>query len=214
MTNQANNETLKMQPDHIDENEMLPENSTDNADTHEPQADSSQPDEAAARIAALEAELAATKDTMLRIAAEADNTRKRAERMQLDAGKYAIAGFARDLLDVSDNLNRALTALSDEDRSNPALASFAEGVAATERVMSATLEKHGLRRIAPESGAFDPNIHEVMFEADIPGKPQGEIIQLLEMGYMLHERLLRPARVGVAKGDSNAPTPHSVDETA
>lgn len=169
---------------------------------------------AAQRIAELEAELADMKDKMLRTLADADNARKRAERMQLDAGKYAIAGFARDLLDVSDNLNRALNALSAEDRANAALTAFADGITATERLMATTLEKHGLRRIAPESGTFDPNVHEVMFEADIPGKPAGEVIQLLEVGYMLHDRLLRPARVGVAKGDANQPTPPRVDETA
>jgi len=167
-----------------------------------------------AQIVALQTELADARDKMLRALAEADNTRKRAERMQTDATKYAVAGFARDLLDVADNLRRALDAIPAEGRAaDPALNNFAEGIEATERNMQATLEKHGLRKLSPQSGRFDANVHEVMFEADVPGKDAGEIIQLIEPGYMLYDRLIRPARVGVAKGDPSKPVVHGLDES-
>lgn len=169
----------------------------------------------AARIAALEAELADTKDKWMRALAEADNVRKRAERNQIDTTKFAIAGFARDLLDVSDNLRRALDNIKPEQRAEtPVLENLFQGIEATDRVMQGLLEKHGIRKIAPTQGAFDPNHHEVMFEADVPGKAAGEIIQLIEAGYMIHERLLRPARVGVAKGDPNLGKTHHVDTSA
>lgn len=167
-----------------------------------------------AQIAALQSEIAEMKDKMLRVLADADNTRKRAERMQIDATKYAVSGFARDLLDVADNLRRALDAIPADGRAaDPILNNFAEGIEATERNMAAALEKNGLRKIAPVSGRFDANVHEVMFEADVAGKNAGEIIQLIEPGYMLHDRLIRPARVGVAKGDPSKPTQHGLDES-
>lgn len=168
----------------------------------------------AASIAALQAELAEAKDKMLRALADAENTRKRSERMQIDTTKYAVAGFARDLLDVADNLRRAIDAAPAEGRgANELLNTVLQGIEATERSMLASLEKNGVRKIAPSSGQFDPNHHEVMFEADVPGKKAGEIIQLIEPGYMIHDRLLRPARVGVAKGDPSIPTSRTLDES-
>lgn len=165
-------------------------------------------------LAALQAELADAKDKMLRALADAENTRKRAERNQIDTSKYAISGFARDLLDVADNLRRALESVPAEQREgNETLTNLLQGVEATERVMLAAFEKHGIRKIAPTGGKFDPNMHEVMFEADIAGKRAGEIIQLVEAGYMITDRLLRPARVGVAKGDSTMPSAHTLDES-
>jgi molecular chaperone GrpE len=166
-----------------------------------------------AQIAALQAELADTKDKMLRALADADNARKRAERMQIDSSKFAVAGFARDLLDVADNLRRAIDAIPADKREDDTIKVLLQGIEATERVMLATFEKNGVRKIAPASGIFDPNHHEAMFEAEVPGKKQGEIIQLIEPGYMIHDRLLRPARVGVAKGDPNRPSAHQLDES-
>lgn len=163
-------------------------------------------------LAALQAELADTKDKMLRALADADNARKRAERMQIDTSKFAVAGFARDLLDVADNLRRAIDAIPAEKRADETVNMLLQGVEATERVMLSTFEKNGVRKIAPTSGIFDPNHHEAMFEAEVPGKKHGEIIQLVEPGYMIHERLLRPARVGVAKGDPSVPTSRTLDE--
>jgi molecular chaperone GrpE len=164
-------------------------------------------------LAALQAELADAKDKMLRALADAENTRKRAERAQIDTSKYAVSGFARDLLDVADNLRRAIESVPAESRQESEIMNtLLQGVEATERVMLASFEKNGIRKIAPASGKFDPNHHEVMFEADVPGKRAGEIIQLIEAGYMISDRLLRPARVGVAKGDASMPETRTLDE--
>ncbi len=164
-------------------------------------------------LLALQAELAETKDKMLRALADADNARKRAERSQIDTSKFAVAGFARDLLDVADNLRRAIDAVPQDKRGDEILSNLLQGIEATERVMLSTFEKNGIRKIAPTAGVFDPNHHEAMFEAEVPGKKHGEIIQLIEPGYMIHERLLRPARVGVAKGDPSIPTSRTLDES-
>ncbi len=172
------------------------------------------PEAAPSALASLQAELADAKDKLLRALADADNTRKRAERAQIDTTKYAVAGFARDLLDVSDNLRRAIEAVPAEQRAaNEFMNTLMQGVEATERVMLATFEKNAIRKLTPSSGQFDPNLHEVMFEAEIAGKRAGEIIQLIEPGYMIADRLLRPARVGVAKGDGAMPSAHSLDES-
>ena len=153
------------------------------------------------------------RDKLMRALAEAENTRKRAEKMQADTTKYAVAGFARDMLDIADNLRRALDAISDEQKQNAVIQTIYSGVEATEKIMLSTFEKHGIKKLEPTEGKFDPNYHEVMFEADVPGKEGGEIIQLLEAGYILHDRLLRPARVGVAKGHNGSPE-HKVDTQA
>lgn len=164
-----------------------------------------------AELEAMRAELADAKDKMMRALAEAENTRRRAERTAEDSRKYAVSAFAKDMLDVADNLRRALDAVSDEIKANnPEIANILQGVEVTERGLLKTFEKHGIQKIEPREGAFDPNMHEVMFEAEGTGKPAGEIVQLLEAGYLLNGRLIRPARVGVAKADPNAPK--SVDE--
>jgi len=187
-----------------------------NIPPEEPETAASAADNGAymAQIAALQTEIADAKDKMLRVMADADNMRKRAERQQIDATKFAVTGFARDLLDVADNLRRAIDAITPEQRTeSETLNSFIAGIEATERVMNATLEKHGLRKLAPVAGKSDANVHEAVFQADVPGKDAGEIIQLIEPGYMLHERLLRPAKVGVAVGDPNKPAARSLDES-
>jgi molecular chaperone GrpE len=141
-------------------------------------------------------EIAALKDQLLRALAEMDNTRKRADKTAADARAYAIAGFARDLLDVADNLRRAIEAVPEAERAGNVVI---EGVEATERALLAAFERNGLTKIAPTDGKFDAHLHEVMFEGEANGAEAGSIIALLEPGYMLGDRLLRPARVGVAK---------------
>lgn len=163
-------------------------------------------------LEALKAERDDMRDKMLRAMAEVENTRKRAERMQADISKYAVAGFARDMLDIADNLRRAIDTVPESERQGEFIKGLLEGVEATERVLLNIFDKHGIKKIAPTEGKFDPNFHEVMFESEVPGKQSGEIIQLLEAGYVIHDRLLRPARVGVAKSNGNAPKEHSVDQ--
>lgn len=157
-------------------------------------------------ITALQNEIDTLKDQAVRAMAEAENTRRRAQKDREDASKFAISSFAKDLLDISDNLRRALEAVpSDMLDTEPRLKNFVEGVEATERVLLRSFEKHGIVKINPLDEPFNPNFHEVMFEAPVPGKPAGVVMQVMEPGYTLHERLLRPARVGVTKDDGSAP---------
>jgi molecular chaperone GrpE len=151
------------------------------------------------RLAALEAELAEQKDRLLRALAEVENTRRRAQREREDAAKYAIGGFAKDLLATADNLRRALDSLPETEIADDKTRSLLAGVAATERELLAAFERHGLHRIDPKGERFDHNFHQAIFEAERAGQPTGTIIEVLQPGYVLHDRLLRPAMVGVAK---------------
>lgn len=164
------------------------------------------------KIATLEAENAELKDRLLRTMAEMENIRKRAEKERNDTSKYAVSNFAKQLLTVSDNLRRALDAVPEERRDDDeALQSIFVGVEATERELLRAFETAGIKPIDAMDQPFNPNYHEVMFEADMPEKTAGTVIQVLEPGYMIHDRLLRPARVGVAKGGKPAKT-QKVDE--
>lgn len=155
----------------------------------------------AAKDAPQQAEIAQLKDQLLRALAETENTRRRAERDREDAGKYAVTNFARDMLTVADNLRRAIDAVpADAKTGNTALATLMEGVELTDRQLQSMLEKHGIARINPMDQAFDPNLHQAMFEVPGTGKPSGTVVQVLQVGYVIHGRLLRPALVGVAKG--------------
>src|SRR5713226_6540030 len=151
------------------------------------------------RLAAVEAELADTKDRLLRALAETENVRRRLQREREDAQKYAISGFAKDLLSAVDNLRRALDAVPEAEVTDARTRSLLDGVAVTERELLAALERHGVRRIDPKGERFDHNFHQAIFEAERPGTPAGTVIEVLQPGYMLHDRLLRPAMVGVAK---------------
>jgi molecular chaperone GrpE len=152
------------------------------------------------RIAALEAEVAEHKDRALRALAEAENVRRRTERDRADAQKYAVSGFARDLLAAADNLRRALDSLPAEEAKDDKTRALIEGVAATERELLAAFERNGLKRIDPKGEKFDHNFHQAIFEAENSGQPAGTVVEVLQPGYVLHDRLLRPAMVGVAKG--------------
>lgn len=151
------------------------------------------------RIAALEAELADYKDRLLRALAETENTRRRAQREREDAGKYAISGFAKELLSAADNLRRALESLPQFEVRDERTHSLLAGVEATERELLSVFERHGLRRINPEGERFDHNLHQAIFEAERSDQPPGTVVEVLQPGYVLHDRLLRPAMVGVAK---------------
>jgi molecular chaperone GrpE len=152
-----------------------------------------------ARVAALEADLAAHKDRLLRALAETENTRRRAQREREDASKYAITGFAKELLSAADNLRRALESLPESEVRDERTRSLLAGVAATERELLSVFERHGIRRIDPQGEQFDHNFHQAIFEAERADQPVGTIVEVLQPGYVLHDRLLRPAMVGVAK---------------
>jgi molecular chaperone GrpE len=152
------------------------------------------------RVAELEAELAEQKDRLLRALAETENVRRRAHREREDASKYAVAGFAKDLLSAADNLHRALDSLPEAEVKDDRTRSLLAGVAATERELLSIFERHGIKRIDPKGERFDHNFHQAIFEAERPDQPSGTVVEVLQPGYVLHERLLRPAMVGVAKG--------------
>lgn len=157
---------------------------------------------------ALQKELDTAKDQAIRALAEAENTRKRAMRERQEAGRYAISSFARDLLEVSDNLGRALDAVPEDlAESDVRIKNLLDGIEATARTVFKVFEKNGIKKLESLGQPFDPNFHEVMFEAPGTGQPPGTIVQELEIGYVLNDRLLRPARVGVAKNDSDAQAP-------
>lgn len=150
---------------------------------------------------ALEAENAELKDQVLRIAADMENLRRRTEREIADAKAYSIANFARDMLSVSDNLGRALAAIPQDARENDqAVKSLAEGVEMTERGMMAALERYGVKKIDPEGLRFDPNFHQAMFEIPDPNQPANTVAQVVQAGYIIGDRVLRPAMVGVTTG--------------
>ena len=152
-----------------------------------------------ARLAEVEAELAQTKERLLRALAETENVRRRFQREREDVRQYAITGFAKDLLSVADNLRRALEAVPESEVSDPRTRGLLDGVAATERELMAAFERHGLKRIDPQGEPFDHNFHQAIFEAERPGAAPGTVIEVLLPGYVLHDRLVRPAMVGVAK---------------
>ena len=152
------------------------------------------------RLAEAEAALAMTRDKLLRALAEGENLRKRAQREREEAGKYAASSFAKDMLDVADNLHRALASAPAESEWDELTRNLLAGVAATERELQAALERHGIRRVDPIGERFDHNYHQAMFEVDDTGQPSGTIVQVLQPGYVIHDRLLRPALVAVAKG--------------
>jgi molecular chaperone GrpE len=142
------------------------------------------------------------KDRLLRALAEMENQRRRTEREVADARSYGISAFARDLLAVADNMRRALDAVGIEARENaePGLKSLIEGVELTERELLNVLEKHGVKKLDPEGGKFDPHRHQAMFEVPEPAVPTGTVVQVVQPGYTIGERVLRPAMVAVSKG--------------
>jgi molecular chaperone GrpE len=158
------------------------------------------------RVVELEASVAELNDRVLRLAAELENTRRRGEREKADAGRYAIARFAGDLLAVSDNFERALqsapteSALADE----PVVA-FVTGVKMTERALAAALERHGVKKVDPKGEKFDPNLHQAVAQAPAAGVPAGHVAETAQPGYVIGERVLRAAMVIVSTGEP-APT--------
>ena len=162
-------------------------------------------DDAAQEIEALKLEVAALKDQALRYAAEAENTKRRAEREMNDARAYAIQKFARDLLGAADNLSRA-TAMSPRDSQDPAVTNFIIGVEMTEKELQGAFERNGLKKIDPTKGEkFDPHLHQAVMEQPSDEVAAGGVIQVLQAGYELMGRLVRPAMVAVAAKGSTAP---------
>jgi molecular chaperone GrpE len=149
---------------------------------------------------ALQEEIANLKDQLLRALAEAENIRRRAEREREETSKYAITKFSRDLITISDTLSRALEAIPTEATELPeAVKNFIEGIKLTEKELISTFERYGIKKIIPQGEKFDHNLHQAMFEVESDEQEPGTIMQVLQAGYVLHDRLLRPAMVGVSK---------------
>jgi molecular chaperone GrpE len=159
-------------------------------------------------IAVLRSEVADLKEKHLRALADAENTRRRSERERIDASQYAVTRFARDMLVVSDNLKRALDHLPKEAKAeaSAAVKAVLEGVEATERELAATLERHGVRAVDTADAKFDPHLHQAIAEVPAEGKAPGSIVDVVQTGYVIADRLLRPAMVTIARGQTNAGT--------
>jgi molecular chaperone GrpE len=157
-------------------------------------------------VETLQKEAAEARDRMLRTLAEMENLRKRTSKEVGDARLYGITGFARDVLDIADNLQRALDAVPAEARAaaDPGLIALIEGVELTERSLLNALEKHGVKKFDPQGQKFDPNFQQAMFEVPDASVPSGTVVQVVQAGYTIGERVLRPAMVGVAKGGPKA----------
>ena len=167
---------------------------------------------AAQVTAALEA-AAEFKDKLLRTLAEMENLRRRTEREVNDARAYGVAGFARDVLAVADNMHRALGTIEAElsEHADPKVKALIEGVELTERELMKVLEKYGVTKFSPVGEKFDPNVHQAMYEVPESDLPPGHVAQVIQAGYMLGDRVLRPALVGVVKAAPKAQPPSAND---
>jgi molecular chaperone GrpE len=151
-------------------------------------------------IERLDDEVAELNDKLLRAVAETENLRRRTTREREETGKYAVTGFARDLLTVADNLRRALDSLTDDNRADESLGGLISGIEMTERELLNVFERNKISRIDPEGEKFDHNFHQAMFEVADSGQPAGTVVNVMQPGYVIADRLLRPAMVGIAKG--------------
>src|SRR6201996_4553655 len=156
---------------------------------------------------ALAKEAAELRDRTLRTLAEMENLRKRTAKEVADARAYGISGFARDVLDIADNLQRALDAVpaTTRESADPILKALIEGVELTERSLLNALEKNGVKKFDPSGEKFHPNFQQAMYEVPDPSVPPGTVVQVVQAGYTIGERVLRPALVGIAKGGAKAP---------
>ncbi|WDR01823.1 nucleotide exchange factor GrpE [Devosia algicola] len=194
---------------------MSDENATPEPET-EIEVDATQAAPEIDPVVALQTENAELKDRLLRTIAEMENLRKRTEREIADTRSYSIAGFARDMLSATDALNRAMTVLPADARESgdAATKSLIDGIEMTEREMQRLLAKHGVKPIEAEGLKFDPHKHQAMFEVPDASKPEGTVVQVVQAGFAIGERVLRPAMVGVAKGGaSQAEGDEAVDKS-
>jgi molecular chaperone GrpE len=201
-----------------------PENPANGVAPHEeagttPVAEMAPEHDVHAVIEALNAENTGLKDKVLRTLADMENLRRRTEKEMADARTYAVTRFAGDMLSVADNVRRALETVSAEarDTADASLKGLLEGIELTERDLLKTLERHGIRKIEPRGEKFDPNLHQAMFEVPDPSVPNGTVREVVQAGFVIGERVLRPALVGVAKGGPKAgpqPAGEGVDKQA
>jgi molecular chaperone GrpE len=166
-------------------------------------------------LEALRAEIESLKDQRLRALAEAENIRRRAEREKADASQYAVTKFARDMLGIADNFARALAACPPaiREQADPQVKAVLDGIEATDRQLLANLERYGVKSIDTSDGKFDPNLHQAIAEVPGNGKPAGTIVDVVQSGFTIGDRLLRPAMVTVARRGEPAPAPEAKVDT-
>jgi molecular chaperone GrpE len=167
-------------------------------------------------LEALRAEIEVLKDQRLRAMAETENLRRRADKEKKEGETYAITKFARDMLGIADNFSRALAACPPAAReaADPQVKAVLDGVEATDRQLLASLERYGVKAISTEDGKFDPNFHQAVAEVPGNGKPAGSIVDVMQTGFMIGDRLLRPAMVTVARRGETTPSSETVDTKA
>lgn len=188
---------------------MSAENDNHNDDLPEDRPEANGAEGMAQELSGLRVEVEALKDRALRAMAEVENVRKRLERERDDARTYSVTRFARDILTVADNLNRALSAFPPDVRAkaDDAVKAVLDGVEATARELGAALGRHGVKPIAAEGQKFDPNLHQAIAEVPTRDAPPGTVVSVVQDGYLIGDRLLRPAMVTVAKAGGPAPSP-------
>lgn len=192
------------------QNEQTPESPAPDAAAEDVAAASSD-----ARIAELEAEVAKLKNEVLYAKAETENVRRRLEQQAEDRAKYSVSAIAKDVLSVADNLRRALDSVPPAAREGNDMANtLTVGVEMTERELLATFERYGIRAVPAHGTRFDPNLHQAMMEVEDTTQPEGTVVMVMQQGYQIHDRLLRPALVGVSKGGPKTPPGEQVDTKA
>ena len=166
-------------------------------------------------VTALQQENAELRDRLMRAVAEMENLRKRTEREVQDAKQYAISSFARDMLTIGDNMRRALEATGSDDASDdsPALRTLIDGIGMTERELDNALDRHGVRKLDPSGERFDPHFHQAMLEVEDTSVPTGTVTQVMQVGYNIKDRVLRPAMVAVSKGGPKPSTEGAAEPT-
>ncbi|MCF8473828.1 MAG: nucleotide exchange factor GrpE [Emcibacter sp.] len=196
--------------DNIENNDDTPETEISEANTPEENTAHDAPAEKCAddKLADAITENANLKDRLLRAIAETENLRRRSDREKADAANYAITAFARDLLNVSDNLRRALDSIPADSEIGENAKTLCEGIELTERELLNMLERHNIKKVDPMGEKFDHNLHQALFEVPNTGTQDGTIVQVMQVGYTIKDRLLRPAMVGVARDAKETPPPH------
>jgi len=205
--NEPNQQPLSDQ----EENENMSNAAETPEDAMSPEVGTAEELENADILAAKDAEIADLKDKQLRAMADVENMRRRGEREKQDAHTYAVTKFARDMLGVADNLRRAIESIPAEARENNDVKNVLPGIEMTESELLNTLAKYQIQRIDPKGEKFDPNLHQAMYEIEDPSVEPGTILQVTQAGFVIADRLLRPAMVGVSKGGQKRADPH-IDE--
>ena len=204
----------KIEKEEIVENkdENLEESSSTKNDELQNEADSTEEENEESEEERLQEEVRALKEDKIRVLAEMENLRKRFDREKIDSIKYGSVNFARDILSPGDNLERALSAINKEEDHSQSIKNLIEGLKMVQKEFSSALEKNGISKINSINERFDPNLHQAMMELERDDLDEGIVVQEIQTGYMMHDRLLRPAMVGVSKKPKQNNTADSQDE--